>query len=154
MAAEDPDPADVALRFSGAYLLTVGPDGPVAVPGLQMTFDRAGVTLAKKDGAAVWSAAWPEIGELSTPERSKLPDGSDGVVVVVTTRLGQSHRFVVPAEDAAALESALNSLAHHHDVAPSAAVKTQSWPLVIGAVLMAGAAVTVLLLAAGHVIRL
>ncbi len=149
-----PSVADVVLRFSGTYLLTTGPDGPAAVPGLQITFDGAGITVAKDNGTAVWSTTWVETAELATPERSKLPDGRSGVVVVVTTRLERTHRFVVPAEKPAALEAALGSLAHRHGVAPLPTVKTQSLPIVIGAVVVAAAAVAVLLLAAGHVIHL
>ena len=147
-------PVQTVLRFAGVYLLTAGPQGPTAVPGLQLALDEAGVTLAKGDGTTVWSAPWGEIAELATPERSKLPDGGTGLVVVVTTRQQRSHRFVVPADQPSALESALDSLARRHQVAPALTPRTQPAALVIGAVVVAAVVVAVLLLAAGHVIHL
>jgi hypothetical protein len=147
-------PVQTLLRFAGVYLLTSGPQGPTAVPGLQLALDEAGVTLAKGDGTAVWSAPWDEIAELAWPERSKLPDGDSGVVVVITTRQQRAHRFVVPAAQPAALEAALDSLARRHQVAPPAVEHAQPAPLVIGAIAVAAVVIAVLLLAAGHIIHL
>src|ERR1700744_4359325 len=58
------------------YLLTDGPDGDVAIPGLALTFGEAGVALCKRDGEPVWDGAWGSLEELSFVERSLLPDGS------------------------------------------------------------------------------
>lgn len=147
-------PVQTALRFPDVYLLTSGPQGPTAIPGLQLGLDDAGITLSKYDGAAVWAAGWAEIAEVATPERSRLPDGGNGVVVVVTTRQQRSHRFVVPAARPAALEEALDSLARRHAVAPPPPQRSQPALAVIGAIVVVGAIVLVLLLAAGHVIHL
>ena len=84
-------------RFLGVYLLTLGADGPTAVPGLALELGDVGAALTKADGAPVWACGWDEVCELSTPERAQLPEGGHGVVVVIATIDGRSHRFVVPA---------------------------------------------------------
>ncbi len=129
---------ETVLRFSGVYLLTTGPQGLTAVPGLQLTLDGTGLTVAKNDDEVVWTAPWGEVAELATPEPSKLPDGADGLVVVVTTREKRSHRFV----------------ARRFIVVPRATPRSQSAPVVVGAIVIAAAVVAALLLAAGHVVHL
>ena len=72
-------------RFLGVYLLTLGADGPTAVPGLALELGDVGVALTKADGAPVWACGWDEVCELSTPEGAQLPEGGHGVVVVIAT---------------------------------------------------------------------
>ena len=91
-------------RFLGVYLLTLGADGPTAVPGLALELGDVGVALTKADGAPVWACGWDEVCELSTPERAQLPEGGHGVVVVIATIDGRSHRFVVPATQPGSLD--------------------------------------------------
>lgn len=152
--AQQAVPVRAHLRFDGVYLLTSGPDGPTAVPGLHLALEDGGVTLAKGDGSPVWTAGWDQVAEVATPERSTLPDGTSGVVLVVTTRQDRSHRFVVPAGQPAALEAALGSLARSHGVAPPPPEPTQPVALVVGVIAVVAVVVAVLLLAAGHVIHL
>ena len=68
------------------YLLTEGAEGRVAVPHLTLTFFDAGLALDKADGEPVWDSTWDQLEEMSPVERSVLPDGRDGVVIVVVER--------------------------------------------------------------------
>ena len=67
----------------GVYLLADWPVSDVAVPDLTLTFRDSGLALHKADGEPVWASAWSDIDELSAVERSVLPDGRDGVVILV-----------------------------------------------------------------------
>ena len=79
------------------YLLTEGADGRVAVPHLTLTFDAAGLALDKTDGEPVWFCGWDQLREMAPVERSVLPDGRAGVVVLVVEHGGRrrQHRFVL-----------------------------------------------------------
>ncbi len=68
------------------YLLTTGPEGELAVPHLTLTFLDSGLVLDKVDGERVWDCDWAELEEMSPVERSVLPDGRAGVVIVVVER--------------------------------------------------------------------
>ena len=89
------------------YLLTEGQEGEVAVPHLTLTFLDSGLALEKADGEPVWDSAWAELEELSPVERSVLPDGRAGVVIMVVERGRRGrHRFVLATDDAAVTEAA------------------------------------------------
>ncbi len=145
--------ADGSDRFPGVYLLTVGPEGPTAVPGLVLEFDPRGVQLSRSDGTLVWKAWWEEIDEMATPERSRLPDATNAVVVVLTTTSGRSHRFVVPARRPSKTEATIRALAKHHDAVAERPDPQSPWVIAAVGLVVVGA-VTALLLAAGHVIAL
>ena len=83
------------------------PDGrdrkaSVAVPHLTLTFLDSGLALDKADGEPVWDSGWDGLEEMSPVERSVLPDGRAGVVIVVVERGRKGrHRFVLATDDAA-----------------------------------------------------
>lgn len=149
----EPLEAGAPLRFVDAYLLTSGHGGPMAVPELTLELGEAGVALSRADTTAIWAAGWDEISELAAPERSKLPDGGPGVVLVITGK-GRSHRFVVPADRPARLEAMLDALARRHGVSPERPERSKPPVVVVGVLVVLAGALTVLLLAAGHIIRL
>ena len=94
------------------YLLTEGDEGPIAVPHLELTFMDKGLELDKPDGEAVWNTAWSDLEEMSPVERSVLPDGSEGVVMLVVERSGRRrHSLVLATSDAAATEAAIRGRA-------------------------------------------
>ena len=87
----------------------------VAVPRLTLTFFEAGLALDKADGASVWESDWGGIEEMSPVERSVLPDGRAGVVIVVVEQgRRRSHRFVLGTDDAASTEAAVRERAAAH----------------------------------------
>jgi hypothetical protein len=125
------------------------------VPGLRITIDEDGVTLGKSEGTPVWVARWEDVLELATAERTKLPDNSNGLVVMVTTIQHRAHRFVLPANDPSQLEAGLAALARRKGVEPVEAPAERSLPTVAWVVFSATAvALLLLLLSAGHVIHL
>jgi hypothetical protein len=152
--AEQDSPVGSQLRFSGVYLLSSLSDGPGAIANLQLELGEGAITLTKEDGVTIWTTPWEEVTEIATPDRADLPDGSKGVVWVVTTRQRRSHRFVIASDDPSALEAALSSSGIEHGVRSD--VPDRSVPAIVAvAVLVATAAVvTLLLLMAGHVIHL
>lgn len=153
-SADSAPPEAPSTEFSGVYLLTTGPDGPTAVAGLRLSLGDQGATLTKPDFTKVWSANWTEIESLSTPERSTLPDGAPGVVLMVTPRLGRSHRFVIPASEAGALEEIIESTAVSHGLAAHLSDR-QPNPFVVGLLVAVVALIVAgLLLVAGHVMSL
>ncbi len=143
---------DTVRHFDGVYVLTAGPAGPTAVPGLQLDIDTRGLTVAKADGTMVWQVEWTEVAELSTPERSRLPGGQEGVVLAVATHEAREHRFVLPAPDQASVEASLGTVASARGLVPAESGRRLPVVLVVAVVLMTAAVVTALLLAAGHVI--
>ena len=135
------------------YLLTTGPEGELAVPHLTLTFLESGLVLDKVDGERVWDCGWAELEEMSPVERSVLPDGRAGVVVVVVERGRQGrHRFVLATDEALDTETAVRARAASHGLRSSARPAV-SRLLMVGIVLAALATITVLLLSAVHVIH-
>lgn len=152
-----PEAADAAegakLSFPGVCLLSQGPDEPGPVGDVRLDVDDAlGLALEGADGASVWSATWADLAVLATPERLTMADGKAALVVVATTGTGQSHHFVVPSPRPRRLERELRAVAARHGVR----CRRSAPPVAVTAVvvLAVAAAVTALLLAAGHVIRL
>jgi hypothetical protein len=137
----------------GVYLLTKGGDGRVAIPHLTLTFVTKGIQLAKANDEVVWSCTWSKMEELTMGERSMLPDGTDGVIMMVAEPGGRQHRFVLPTSAPAETEGAIRSLAAAHRVhgaAPPAAVSRR---LTVAVAIATVATLTVLLLSAAHVIH-
>ena len=136
------------------YLLTEGPEGEVAVPHLTLTFLDSGLALDKADGEPVWDSSWDGLEEMSPVERSVLPDGRAGVVIVVVERGRQHrHRFVLATDDAAATEAEIRGRAAAHGLRTRSARRAVSPSLLAVVVLAALAAMTALLLSAAHVIH-
>ncbi len=136
------------------YLLTDGPDGDVAIPGLALTFGEAGVALCKRDGEPVWDGAWGSLEELSLVERSLLPDGSDGVVIVVVEDGGtRRHRFVLGTDDATATETAVRDVAAAHGLRSTPRQRAVSRLVTVFVILAAMGALAALLLSASHVFQ-
>ena len=136
------------------YLLTEGPDGDIAVPHLTLSFLAGGLALDRAEGDPVWDSAWTGLEELSPVERSVLPDGRDGVVIVVVERdQHRRHRFVLATDDAATTEQAVRERATAHGLRTRSERRAVSRPLVIGVLLAAMATMAVLLLSATHVIH-
>ncbi len=98
------------------YLLTDGPEGTVAVPHLALAFGPSGLALDKADGGAVWASGWDELEAMAPVERSELPDGGAGVVIVVVERGEGSrrHRFVLATDDPVGTEAHVRGSAAAH----------------------------------------
>jgi hypothetical protein len=150
-----PAPAsDDTWTVPGVYLLTEGPDGRVAVPDLALSFLDDGIALEKSDGEPVWSAAWSELDEMATVERSELPDGGDGVVITVVEREGRRrHGFVLPTDDPISTESSVRALARSHRLRTNRTRRPVSRLLTASVVVAAAVTLTLLLLSAAHVIH-
>jgi hypothetical protein len=150
--ASVPD-SDDTWTVPGVYLLTEGPDGRVAVPHLELILFDDGISLDKSDGEPVWGATWSDLAELSTVERSELPGGRSGVVILVVERGGRRHEFVLPTDDPDSTESSVHDRARAHRLRTNPRPRPVSRILTL-AVLLAGAAtVSALLLSAEHVIH-
>jgi hypothetical protein len=136
------------------YLLTEGRDGEVAVPELTLTFLDSGLALDKADGEPVWGSAWEGLEEMSPVERSVLPNGRDGVVIVVVEQGRQRrHRFVLGTDDAPTTEAAIRERATAHGLRTRSPRRAVSRLLLVAVVVAALAAMAALLLQAAHVIR-
>ncbi|HEY5244904.1 MAG TPA: hypothetical protein VIJ60_04495 [Acidimicrobiales bacterium] len=113
------------LRFADAYHLTSGTPGPSAVAGCQLDLGRRGVTVRDPDGTPIWSAPWSAVTGLTAVERTTLPDGRTGIVVVVSARPSMTspeavdvHRVVVPTDQPASLEAQLVAVARARGIEP------------------------------------
>ena len=139
------------------YLLTEGAEGaegPVAVPHLTLTFDAAGLALDKADGSPAWSCGWDQLREMSPVERSVLPDGREGVVILVVERKrGRRHRFVVPTDDPESAEVSVRDRARSHGLRTSPDRPAVSRALNVSIAVAAAAVMAVLLLSAVHLIQ-
>jgi hypothetical protein len=143
-----------AWTVTNVYLLTEGADGPIAVPNLSLRFSVKGIVVDKADGGTVWDCRWDELDEMSPVERSVLPDGRDGVALVVVERGGRrGHRFVVGADDADLTEAWIRERAEAHGLHSARPQAHVSRLLLVTIGLALGAALTVLLLSAAHVIH-
>ncbi len=87
-------------------------------------------------------------------ERSSLPDGRNGVVILVVERGHRRHRFVLPTDDPASTEASIRSCAAEHGLRTTSPVRGTARLLTGSIVLAAAAVITVLLLSAVHVIHL
>lgn len=145
---------DEAWTVPDVYLLTAGSDGTVAVPGLRLTFRQRGLELHKADGEMVWDCDWSDLVEMAPSERSVLPGGKDGVVMVVVERhRRRHHRFVLATDDAEATEADIRGRAGSHGLRtrwPRPAVSRLLTLVVVAAFAIT---LTLLLLSAVHVIR-
>ena len=136
------------------YLLTAGAEGQVAVPHLLLTFLASGLQLDKADGGPVWESTWDELEEMSPVGRSVLPDGRDGVVVVVVERdRGTRHRFVLTTDDPTGTEASIRRRAAARGLRTRTPRPAVSRALTASLAVLALATLTVLLLSAAHVIH-
>jgi hypothetical protein len=143
-----------AWSVPDVYLLTEGRDGEVAVPHLTLTFLDSGLALDKADGEAVWDSGWSGLEEMSPVERSVLPDGRDGVVIVVVEQDRHRHRFVLGTDDAAKTETAVRERAAAHGLRSRSPRRAVSRLVMAVLVVAALAGMAALLLSATHVIHL
>ena len=87
-------------------------------------------------------------------ERSVLPDGRDGVVMVVVERgRHRHHRFVLTTDDPAATEASIRGRAAAHGLRTTTPKRAVSRTLTLAIVVIALATMTALLLSAAHVIH-
>ena len=137
------------------YLLTQGAEGRVAVPQLTLSFLPSGIELEKADGEPVWSCAWDDLEAMAPLQRSVLPDGRDGVLIVVTERgrRRRRHRFVLAADDAASTETSIRSRAAAHGLRTKADRPAVSRRLTTLIVIAGAMTLSLLLLSAAHVIH-
>jgi hypothetical protein len=146
--------AEEAWTVPDVYLLTAGSNGPVAVPQLRLTFRESGLELVKADGELVWDCDWSDLVEMAPVERSVLPDGKDGVVMVVVERnRRRRHRFVLATEDADETESFIRGRAGTHGLRTRWPRPAVSRLLTMGIIAAFAVTVTLLLLSALHVIQ-
>jgi hypothetical protein len=144
---------DAPLSVGGAYLLSDGSQGRVAIPGLRFELRTDGIELAKEDGDVIWHCPWMGVDVLTTAERSLLPDGSDGLVIAVIEHGGRQHRFILPARDPDAVAHQVRVWAranHIQTFEPPAAV---SRTLTVAVIVAAFATVAVLMLSAAHILH-
>jgi hypothetical protein len=145
---------DEAWTVPDVYLLTAGPEGPVAVPHLRLTFRESGLELDKADGELVWDCDWSDLVEMAPIERSVLPDGKDGVVMVVVERdRRQRHRFVLATDDADATEDLIRGRAGTHGLRTRWPRPAVSRLLTLAIIAAFAVTLTLLLLSAVHVIH-
>ena len=136
------------------YLLTAGPEGELAIPHLTLTFRDSGLALDKADGKPVWDCSWAELEEISPVDRSVLPDGRAGVVIVVVERGRRDrHRFVLATDDPVSTEAEVRARAAAQGLRTKSARPAVSRLLMAGVAVAALATLTALLLAAAHVIH-
>jgi hypothetical protein len=138
----------------GVYPLADGREGQIAVPHLTLTFGATGMALDPSDGGTVRGSSWTQLEELSLAERSVLPDGRDGIVILVVERGRRPHRFVLPTDDGESMEAAGRGRATQHGLRTSSPRRAMSRAPTVSIVLVAAALLTLLLLSAVHVIRL
>jgi hypothetical protein len=145
---------DEAWTVPDVYLLTVGSDGPVAVPHLRLTFRQSGLELDKADGELVWDCDWSDLVEMAPTERSVLPDGKDGVVMIVVERdRRRRHRFVLATDDADATEDLIRGRAGTHGLRTRWPRPAVSRLLTLAIIAAFAVTLTLLLLSAVHVIH-
>jgi hypothetical protein len=145
---------DEAWTVPDVYLLTGGSEGPVAVPHLRLTFRQSGLELDKADGELVWDCDWSDLVEMAPIERSVLPDGKDGVVMVVVERdRRRRHRFVLATDDADATEDLIRGRAGTHGLRTRWPRPAVSRLLTLAIIAALAVTLTLLLLSAVHVIH-
>jgi hypothetical protein len=145
---------DEAWTVPDVYLLTGGSEGPVAVPHLRLTFRQSGLELDKADGELVWDCDWSDLVEMAPIERSVLPDGKDGVVMVVVERdKRRRHRFVLATDDADATEDLIRGRAGTHGLRTRWPRPAVSRLLTLAIVAAFAVTLTLLLLSAVHVVH-
>jgi hypothetical protein len=145
---------DETWSVPDVYLLTAGQEGDMAVPHLTLTFLDSGLELDKAVGERIWDSGWAGLEEMSPVERSVLPDGRAGVVIVVLERDRKGrHRFVLATDDPLGTEAEIRARAAAHGLRTSSARPAVSRLLMLGIALAGLATITALLLSAVHVIH-
>jgi hypothetical protein len=82
-----------------------------------------------------------------------LPDGRDGVVIVVVERGRRRHRFVLATEDLDSTEASIRGRAAAHGLRSTSAKPAVWRALIVSITLAALATMTALLLSAAHVVH-
>ncbi len=148
--------SEARLRFSGVRVIGTDEESanPRIPPGvdLELDIDDEAGFLLRTGAEVVWSAPWSELVRCSTPERVTLRGGGRGVLLVAATRDHPPLLAVVPADRPGRAESAIRTSASQHGVRGRRS--SPPAPVVTGAVAVVAAAVTAVLLAAGHAIHL
>ncbi len=100
------------IRLSGVSLLTSTDKGPVRVPDLGLSFDAAGVTVAKGNGDVVRVLPWDDLTGLSV---EPLPAGApEQMVALKVSTEHRSHHFVVGTSDPAIFRARLSQMARFY----------------------------------------
>jgi hypothetical protein len=143
--------------ISGVFVLADGSggdgDGRVAIPHLSLHILSTGIEVAREDGTVTWRGGWEDLEELTMAEHSVLPDGREGLVLLLVERGGRRHRFVLPTAEPLLLASKVRQLALDHGLRTSEPRSPALRTLTVAVVLATVATLTVLLLSAAHVIR-
>jgi hypothetical protein len=145
--------SEEAWSVPDVYLLTEGADGRVAIPHLALTFLATGIELARADGELVWHCTWLQLEEMSTSERSILPDGVEGIVVVVVEHGGRRHRFVLPTDQPSVMEAHIRARASSHRIRTLDQPHAASRALTAAVVVASIATVALLMLSAAHLLH-
>lgn len=145
--------SEEAWSIPDVYLLTKRNAGSVAIPHLALTFGTRGIELAKLDGEVVWRCTWSKLDELSTAERTILPGGRQGVVVVIAENGGRRHRLVLPTYEPDAMEASVRARADAHHVRTHVPPPAVSRRLTLAVVVATIATLAVLFLSAAHVLH-
>ncbi len=135
------------------FLIPEGREGRVAVPHLHLAFVESGIEVSRLNGAMAWQCSWSDLDELSTAEHSVLPDGSEGLVVLVAEHGGLQHRFIVPTDQPAEVELMVRAVAREHRIHTRLPAQAALRSLTVAVVVATIATLTVLLLAGAHVIH-
>lgn len=97
------------LALTDVYLVVSDGQDQAAVPGFRVIVDQLGLTLLKPDGRAGAVIPWTGLTGLGVMARTETDVGQPACLVEAATA-GARHRFVVPTDDAAGLESVLAEL--------------------------------------------
>ena len=156
-AAAAPEPPVTAssppsLVVTGAYRLDLE-DRDTTPPGhLTFVLDDVGVHVDHEAGSAAWAAPWTDLTSLGVTDEARLPDGSRGVVVRLTSEGSGNAVVVLPTPTPTRLERALRAERRRRGLrAEQPETRPRALVAAIVVVLSAGG-VTALLLAAGHML--
>ncbi|HUA95384.1 MAG TPA: hypothetical protein VMB82_07625 [Acidimicrobiales bacterium] len=146
-------PGRRALHFDGASFLEEGSAGSgSAGPDAALDFDAEGIRLSRQDGDLLWSTPWSDVSMLAVTDEGRLPDGSRGLVVVVTTADDGDRQIAVASHRPGAAGARIRATARRRLVDPDRPDRRVPLPIVLGVVAVSGALVVWLLLLAGHVV--
>jgi hypothetical protein len=100
-----------SLDLIGVSVVADGPDGPVEVPSLSLSFERPGVVVRRSDRSEVASIPWALLRSFTAVQQpAEGPSGTQWVALVIESDR-KEHRFLVPNAEATALTTAVDALA-------------------------------------------
>ncbi|MFZ0668259.1 MAG: hypothetical protein WAM97_21100 [Acidimicrobiales bacterium] len=118
-------PGQRVLELDGVWLSTDSPEGPWQVPGLSVTADSRGLTIAGANTVTERTIPWSQTTRFSCHQPTRLRDGSPATVLEIGLANGRTLQLLlpvslVPPSETLVVETELSAMSNRFRRSPEA----------------------------------